>query len=49
VADKNRERRQLEALAEGLNDPGLIAAVNSESPDFVLGGSPSVGIELTDF
>jgi hypothetical protein len=37
------------ALAEGLNDRGIIDAVNSESPDFVLARSPSIGIELTDF
>lgn len=49
MANKNRERSHLEALAEGLNDPGLIAAVNSESPDFILGSSPFVGIEFTDF
>jgi len=49
MADKNRERGHLEALAEGLNDPSLIEAVNSESPDFILARSPSIGIEVTDF
>jgi len=49
MANKERERRHLEALAKGSNDPSLLGALNSESPDFFLPGSPSVGIELTDF
>lgn len=49
MADKERERRHLFALADALGDPRLLVAQPAEQPDFLLSSSPRVGIEVTEF